>query len=1096
MNRRFFPIFLIVVLVPAVGWAAGQEAPPEEPASVADGEAGKGDGEEGKLKGGKYTLDEYERGTMDEAVAAKLQQISRIRQKQITKLDQLLNNPYYENKAEVYFRLAEAHWQEGLYQYLQRRKEYDAAMGRFLEGTLSEKPAEPVEDYSVSLEYYRKVLREFPNYRRIDEVIYYLGKGAIKESKVKGDKNLGREGSEYLKRLVQNYPKSRFIVNAHLALGEYFFETNSLYYAKVNYEKIITNFPKSQMYNYALYKLGWVYFNLFEFDKTIATFQKVVEQVSKLKGGGIIEFRNQALNDLVVTYAEVEDGWQLAREYFLEVLPEDLAYKKLRALGDLYVAQDKDMEAIALFRHFMEREKTTKNIVEYYAIVLQIHKKVNDVPSLDRVTMEAMEYFKPNGTWRTVNGQKNPEAVKEADKLTHGYLYWLANHYHREAQRLDSSDYYRKAADKYAVYLTRYGDWEKAYVVNFYYAEILYDRLKDYSGSREQYLKVIERDSKGEFVEDAALGVIYSVEELMLEKGLRKRAKKGKKIQVVKVDPKKRDAPIPETDLHPLEVDYVAAADTYVNLLMDLRDDPEFRKKNPDRGKKIPEIMFIAAKVFYGHGKFRDAVKRLKMLFAYDPGSKFAAYGVFTLLDAYQRLKQWPKVEKWARELIKARNFKVRKKHELKKIVAIAMTENARLLSSERRYTDAISEAMRVYKEFRKDKKTASKALFNVAALYEGQKNVDKAVRTYLRVVKEFPKSEVAPEAMYTIGLIYENQTEFEKAAMYFEKLEKFKKYEKAPDGIQNAGLIREALGEYDGAIQAYRKFIKHFKENDDVPKVDMRIGRVYEAKGGSISLKKAHDHYKKWLTKRYKVSSAYAVEAMVRAGADLKEIDKGKYRKSAGKLFSDAIKEFNKLVDDEDAIKKCRRFAAQASFELADYLYDDFDVLEIPSTLKPRVLKKALQAKAEAQQKAEKAFDAVMEYKSGGWSAGALYKIGLLYYKFAKQLYDVPIPEDLPPEVEIEYTAILDEISRPVFEKSRVSFEKALQLAHDKKVYNSFSKACGEYAVKVNPDTFPVAGDEEVAADHTKDTLASTSFIRMLKRGDVVVQMIEEAGK
>ena len=40
-----------------------------------------------------------------------------------------------------------------------------------------------MEDYGTSLEYYRKVLREFPGYGRIDEVIYYLGKGALKEGK-------------------------------------------------------------------------------------------------------------------------------------------------------------------------------------------------------------------------------------------------------------------------------------------------------------------------------------------------------------------------------------------------------------------------------------------------------------------------------------------------------------------------------------------------------------------------------------------------------------------------------------------------------------------------------------------------------------------------------------------------------------------------------------------------------------------------------------------------------------------------------------------------------------------------------------------------
>ncbi len=1084
MKRRGWAVFLVGML-----WAAGVVAQ-----SGIESQPAPAEGAPGAAKGGQYTLEQFERGTMDAEVAAKLEQISALRRQQIAKLEELLKNPYYENKAEVYFRLAEAYWEEGLYQYLQARRAYDDAMAKFEAGTLSEKPAEPVEDYSTSLEYYRKVLREFPNYARIDEVIYYLGKGAMKEGKTRRDRALRKEGVEYLNRLVQNYPNSRFIANAHLALGEYYFETNSLYYAKIHYEKIIQNFPKSPMYNYALYKLGWVYFNLREFDKTIETFHQVVEQVSKAKGKGVVEFREQALNDLVVTYAEVDDGWVLARDYFLKVLPEEQAYKKLRALADLYVAQDKDAEAVALFRHFIEREKTTPTIPEYYRIILGIHKKVNDVPTLDRVVGEALDYFKPNGTWRTVLEKRDPEAVQEADALCEEYLHWLANHYHQEAQRLNDDGLYRRAAEKYAIYLSRFSNSKNAYQVNFYYAEILYDRMHDYEKAAEQYKKVIERDTKGELVEDAALGVIHCYEEMMAAAGLRERAKGGRDIEVVKVDPKKASAPIPETDLHPLETEYVAASDHYVSLLTDLIKDPEVRKKNPERGAKIPEIMFIAAQVFYRHGKFAEAVKRLKVLFDYDPSSKFAAYAVFTLLDAYQRLKQWPKVEEWARKLIAAKNFTVKSRKELEKIVAIAMTENARLLSTERRYSDAIREAMRVYEEFRGDEKTASKALFNVAALYEGQKNVDMAVKTYLRVVKEYPKSEVAPEALYTIALIYENQTLFEKAAEYFEDLERFKDYQGTPDALQNAGLIREALGEYDGAIEAYRKFIKLFATHADAPRVELRIGLVLEMMDNPKAYQRAHDHYAAWL-KKYKGVGPLQVEALARAGAALKKVDKVKNRKAIEALFVEALRAFSKLSDPE-AVKRSKKFAAQAAFELADYAYDDFSALRIPSTLDPRVLKKALQAKAEAQQKAEKMFEDVLQYKSGGWSAGALFKIGLLYYEFAKELNDVPVPEGLDPETEIEYQAILDEIARPVWDKSLKAFERALKLAHEEKVYNPFSKACGEYAVKVNPETFPVAGDELVEARYTRDTVTATSFIRSLRRGDIEVKMVEEAGR
>jgi len=1132
MKKQVISLLVAFMLVPACGWAQSHKkaaakagatsaaaqknpdetaAPAAPAASAAQPAKPKTATPEGEAQGGKFTLDQFERSSMDQAVAEKQRQISVVRRQNIQKLLQLLTNPHYENKDQVYHRLAEAYWEQGLYDYLEKRREFEKASDQFQAGTLSERPTEPIEDYSQSLEYYRKILREFPQYPRIDEVMYYLGKGALKDGKSKKDRNLLREGVERLNRLVQNYPKSRFIAESYLALGEYYFETNSLYYAKTNYEKIITNFSKSSMYNYALYKLGWVYFNLHEFDTAIETFKKVVAQVAKAEGKGIIEFKNQAMNDLVVTYAEVDDGWVHAKDYFLKMLTEEQAYKKLRALGDLYVGQDKDIYAIQLFRHFIEREKTTPAVVEYYKIILDIYKKTNDLAALDQTTLEVLDYLKPNGTWWTANST-NQQALDDANGLCEQHLSFLANHYHREAQRLNKADLYKKAADKYALYLTRFSDSKQAYIVNYYYAEILYDQLKDYKAAGEQYQKVIARDTKGEYVEDAALGVIYCYEEQMVAAGLQERAKKGN-IEVVKVDPKKLEAPIPETDLNPLEVEYIKASDKYVELLRELIKDPEVRKKNPERGEKIPEIMYIAAQVYYRHGKFQDAVSRLKVLFDYDPSTKFAAYSVFTLLDCYQRLQQWPRVEEWARKLIAAKNFSVKSEKDLKKIVAVAMTENARFLSEGHNYDEATKEAMRVYEEFKGNEDMSSKALFNVAALYESQKNTDAAVKTYLRVVREFPKSDVAPEALFTVGLIYESQTEFEKAAATFEDMERFKTgaKEKEPtdeekkkvyantqkqisDSLQNAGLIREALGQYKDAIEVYQKFVKLFPNHPDTPKVDLRIGLVYEMMDNAASYKKAHDHYQTWLKKPYKGVGPQVVEALTRAGADLKKIDAVGQRKAASALFSRSIEAFGKLGENADALTAAKAYAAQAAFELADYSYDDFNALKIPSTLDPKILKKALLVKAEAQVKADKAFNSVMDYKSGGWSAGALFKIGLLYYEFAHQLFDVPVPEGLPVETQDEYRLVLEDIARPVEEKSLKAFERALKLAHDEKVYNKFSKACGQYAVKVNQDTFPVAGDDQVKPDHEKDTLASISFIRTLRRGNFEVKMIEEA--
>lgn len=1085
---RFMVATTIVVLWFALpGFAQEPTGAPDE-APVAGQEAPK------PLRGGDFTMDQFESAQFSDQVKQLQAKKSQIRNQTIAKLENLLQqNPYYDAKADIYFRLAEFYWEEQHYQYLLTREQFDKQMDQFERGTLTTKPNEPVEDYAVSLEYYRKILQQFPDYARIDEVIYYLGRGALKAGKERQDRELTKEGVSHFQKLVQNYPNSRFIAESHLALAEHYFENNSLYYAKTNYEKIINNFPDSPMYNYALYKLGWVYFNLTEFRKAIETFQNVVQIVGKGTTRGMIEFKDQALNDLIVCYAEIPEGWREAREYFVDVIGEEEAYKKLRKLAELYVGQDRDEDAIALYTHFIEHNETDPNIPEYYDNIIAVLKKLNDFSRIEAEIRELIRFFDKRNTWYVAN-TKNAEAVKAAMTLSENNLLFLANHYHQKAQKENSKAAYEQAAADYAQFLELFPDSKSSYIINFYYAEILYDPIQDFKKAIEQYGGVIQRDKKGEYVEDAALGIIYAYQELMKDAKLMEDVGTGT-VKVVKLsadEMKKRSAPIERTDLHELERGFVDASDKYVELLTDLIKDPEIRKKNPERGEKIPEIMFIAAQVYYNHGQFKEAITRLETLFEYDPRHKYAAYAVNTMLDCYVRLRYWDEINTWANKLIDAQNFSVKNKAELNRIRAIARAEKARDLTQEKKFDAAIDENMSVYKEFKKSNpELASTALYNVGVIHENAKRLPDAIDTYQRVVKEFPKEDMAPVAMFTIGVIYESQTQFEKAAETFEQMAKFEKHEDTPDAIKNAGLIREAMADYDGAIRSYEMYMKTFKDRDDSIEVELHIGRVYEMMNTDAGRQKAASHFQSFV-KKYGKSPAQnerVVEALSRTGQVLKKIDKGKNRKDATRLFEEAIKTFARV--ENPAKSYARNFAAQAAFELAEYVYDDFMEAQVDAS-NIRNLKKTLTTKAELHQKSEAAYANILDYKSGGVTAGALFRIGKLYYDFSKALFAVPIPEELPPELEEEYIFTLEQMAAPLEEKSLTSFQYAMQLAQELKVYNDWSKQSAEYAAKVNPDSFPVSSEPAVQPNHVKDTLLSANFVRSLRRGDVEVNIIE----
>lgn len=1121
MKRRHILILSSLLLI--AGNATAQETPPEGTPPA-----------DGKLKKAGFDLKDYETQMVDKKQLAAMEKISKTRTGMIQKLETLLRNrPLYPRKAEVFFRLGEYYWEEAKYQYLKARRKYDADYEAFEDKRLAVEPVEPKEDYSRALEYYRKVIQQFPDYPRIDEVMFFLGRGALAQGKQMQDRNLTKEGVQYFQKLVQNYPKSRFIAQTHLALGEHFFETDSLYYAKTNYEKIINNHPKVAMYNYALYKLGWVYFNLREFRKTVTTFQKVVENIGNSTGQ--VSFRDQALNDLVKTYAEMDDSWREALDYFKGVIKaEDDVYVKMEKLASLYVGFDKDKEALELYNHFIDRTPNNSKIPEWLGSILEVRKKINDFGLTEKEIRRIVNYFETDGRWMNAN-KNNAEATAEAERLAEVNLLFLANHWHLSAEKAEkqknnelAKDLYTRAAADYKLFLSRFPQSKQAYLISYYYAEILYHQIKNYEEAMARYQAVIKLDKKGKFVEDAALGVIYSSYELMIKEGLVEKRERGTQLKRIKLSKKeldaakKEDAKIERTELHRLEKAYISAADSYVGLLLELRQDPEFVKKYPKRGEMIPEVMYMAADTYYRHGMFSESVDRLNKIFAYDAKHKFAAIAAVRIIQAYARLRRWNRVEEWARKLIKERNYKFKTEKELKEYIAIAINENAIDLMKQRKTDDAIAESNRLIKEFKSNKELACKARMNLAVLYERAKRIKDAVGTYETVVKVCRKQDVASEAQYVIGVIYESQTRFAEAADAFLKMEKFKKSDKTPDAIVNAGLIREALGDNEGAIKAFQRYLKLFGKNDDAADVFFKIGLLMEKVGDPKTLKKAVKHYSTF-ARKYPSRYVMKVEGYSRAGDILRRLDQlaaakkneklkegqrpkkvYKNRRKATALFEQSLGEYQKAVQQVATLRgsekvakaaTAKNYAAQSAYWLADYIFQDFDDARIKST-RPNALKKELITKAELHQKAEQAFDGVLGMGSANWLACAAYRNGLLYFNFAKELFDVPIPFGLSPDQEDQYRALLEEMGAPIQEKSLILLRAALEAAHQKGVYNTCSKNAGVYAAKVNPEGYPIDGDDQVDPNSTKDTLLAANFIRFLKRGNTAVDMLKKTTK
>ena len=1138
-----------------------------------------------ELVKGEFDFEKLEQLSFDERARRLQARKSQARRKMISDMEDLIERrgSRYGNAASIFFRLAETWWDETHYQYLLQRAEYNKKLKAFDDGRLSVRPTEPVENYQKSIEYYEKVLRQFPNYKRIDEVVYRLGKAALSQGKALGDKVLSNKGVQYLNQLVQRYTSSRYIPNAHLALAEHFFDSNNLTLAKMNYERIVQNFSGSPMFNYALYKLGWVYFNLREFRRTVETFQAVVREISK-EGGKAIEFKDQALKDLVPAYAELERGWPEAKEYFTKVEGDKKMWKRLLRLANIYVANDKDDLAVELFGHFIEQKPTDARCVDWWEQIIDIYIKLEEFNGIERAVRKFLAFTdERTSPWIAAN-KSNSEAIDKARDMGERLLLYMSNHFPQKAQKLEEQQkdpegarpFYVKAAKDYAEFVRRYPDSPKAYIVNFYYAEILFDHLKDYKRANEQYKRVIQLDRKGEYVEDAALGVIYSVEELMKQTHARYDAKKnawvidpsaplllepsigeGTKVEKTKEkqevsaeDVKNAQVPKKRQELHPLEKDYVMAADKYVELMEALKKEKGAKwMKKKNRGENVPGIMYVAAATYYERGQYDKALQRLETVYNYDEKRLESEIAVKTIIDVYARRKDWPSIEKWARLMVKRgkRGLRLFKVNDLRKYIAVSVGEQARELAERKDFDGAHSKYDTILREFRRDEpELAAISLFNKAAIYEIQKEEKKAIQTYERVVKEFKKSKVAPEAMFNIGMIYEAQTQFREASDSFLKMAKIRKNADAAQALINSGAILKALREYDAAAKVYGQFIKLASglkegEADDitrlkalVPDAHLEIGKVYEKSG---NLKKAISAYGT-VAKKMKDRPELRIEAISRSMRFMHESDDAKYKAQYSdwaalddenkkkkkmpkkkaknrKKVSAMIKQVQEIWDAEEKARKGMAvyYYAQAMFYGAEYMYDDFANLSLADVKNMKGLKPMLEKQAKLLKGAEGSYFKVIDTTAAGlgraFAAAAAFKIGLLYFRFKEDLFNAPLPKKIEKlsdmgytDVEDRYRETIEKIAAPIEEQALVALRHAINVAHNLGVYNKWSKLAGEYAARVNPSEYPTVEKDPnlpkattaLNPNKATDPATSAAFITRVRRGKFTVSFKPKA--
>ncbi|MBZ4400576.1 tetratricopeptide repeat protein [Myxococcus sp. AS-1-15] len=956
---------------------------------------------------------------------------------------------------DVMFRLAELYYERSQDEHQLAMKEYRDRLeihDKNPDGTAF--PVEPKKDYADSIALYRRLLKEYPDYRFNDGASYLLGYCLEEQEQVE-------ESFLAYQQLIARYPRSRFATEAWVRIGEYWFENykdpQALPRAAQAFEAASRD-TLHPLYDKALYKLGWTYYRMDRFDEGVESFLTLVDfyQAQAVAQGNTEvggDLRDEALQYVAISLADESwGGLPRAKSLFVKRAGRPYEADVYRRLGHVYFDQTNYASAIVAYRQVLEKEPLTPDAPELQQRIVQSYERDRMMAESFAESEKLATRYQPGTAWHAKN-MGDPDAVSRANALVEKSLYTTATFHHQQALVFKKEGRFEQAqagfataARSYGTYLERFPRSKSAGEMRFYYAECLYFSFQ-FAEAAKAYERVRDTGESVKHRDDAAHSAVLAWQQLLAQE---QQAGKAPKLEVLRSSERPEGSAVKPAPLTPTEAKLVSASDRYAALL--------------PRDAKAPGIAYKAAELYYAHDDFPEARKRFERIIQTWPKNEVARYATNLTVESFLIDKDWRSVEEVSarlagntqviepsselhQQLVK---FKLAGRFKL----ADQLLAEGKYEEAARKYTQLVDEAPR--HEF------ADKALNNAAVAHENTRRFDSALKLYERIYREYPASPLADAALFRVAVNAEKSYDFDKAVVSYQKL--VKDYPKSKDreaALFNTARLLEGQQRYSEAAATFIRYAELFPSAEDAPKNRYRAAVLLEKQGDARGEVRALQEFvRKYANKSAQVE--LVVDAHRRMGDAHQKLGN---EKQAQKDYTQAANEFDRRKLKPDTHPLAANAAAYGRFQLAEAQLRQFDKLKIGGWGKTLV--RSFAVKRAGVKTVKDAYARVYPYKQLEWSLAAAYRSGYALERFANTIIETPVPPDvkrLGEEAVVTYQDLLAQNTAELEDAAVESYAVALAEARKNRVSNEWTRRTLEALNRFRPKEYPVLKEPKQA--------------------------------
>ena len=893
--------------------------------------------------------------------------------------------------ADLTLRLGSLYVEKARFLSFRAQTNYDEQMDAFKTGRRKTKPVlsfRPAQIYNQkSLQLFKDFRASYPNHRRMDEVLFFLGFNFYQLENE-------REGIKYFSELEQKFPNSSFLYSARFQMGEHYFKLKDWNNSYKYYSQVAKN-RRGKFYFFALYKMAWSSYKIGRIGQGLHFLERIIREGRKSKGiSRAFTFHKEAEEDLVLFYTYSQRSPKKAKSFFLSFLDEKAAWQSLKKLAYAYRDSGHSSGVFVLFEDLIQHNPTGEEAFKYKYQIVETLYNFGGSANILKGIRSWMEAYGPTSRWAKAN-QGKPKLLKEAYKLQEETVgkYALKNHKSYKSTRRSQPK--NLALNLYKIYFNYFYRSSRVDEMGYWYGELLYEAGKPMAAVRS-YEEVISKFPNSKYTQSAFTNQLLTLEELLPTDA-----------QIQKIVGKQtKSLPTPKS------VDnFAKAGERYIG---------RFPKE-----KRSPRVLYTMAALYYKFNRLDQAGKYFKKLSIEYPRSKLAVNVGGVLLEIYSKNKDYKALEELAVRLARNKHTDKALLKEVRLVLEQISFKKAQDLALKGQYRESAT----LYKRFARQNPSsplAVVAFYNAGLNFEKSKDKLSAIPMYSAVLSDRSQKHlrIRQKSQEFLALAYEKLGFYKKAGeAYVSFARSYPSYPKSSDFWFNAGVIFDALNETPRAVQAYQQYFALSKKRDRHEIFYLIADRYHKNR----QWHKALENYKRYLNSPSSnglnlVKSAFAISEIY---------EKKLSQKPLAKTWR------QKTLNLSRKLRTGVSYGARAHFHIAREVYGQFLKVRIPAN--PKKQSAALEKKIRLLKQLENALKPVIRYNDGESIIASLTLIGQAKMDMAKALYYAPSPKGLNKEGMAQYRAGVKKLITPYVKEALESCHLALEKSDKLGVYSEW---------------------------------------------------------